>query len=411
MLRPALLVLISIGYLALPARADFAQVDAYALATPQEKTADVGTLAAHLSAGAKTDLDKARVIYRWIAENVKYDADALFASRRIDGSPAAVLKTRSAVCEGYARLYKALADAMGLECEIVSGHAKGVGYAPGQPVPEASNHAWNAVKIDGRWRLVDSTWGAGHLDGRQFVSRFTEHYFLTPPEQMIFTHRPADDRWQLLDEPLTRAQYAELVYIRPAFFDYGLQIGNQRHGAVSCDGRARFEFAGPAEVVGFGTLTRDGSKDELPGATLVQRAGDKLSIDVACPEPGDYRFSLFLRKPGEKTYKAALEYRVAATGKADAFPETLEDFVRYEAQLEAPLSRTLKAGDEVEFRFRLTGAKAVGIHTNGRVIPLRATNGVYTGKVKVQRGDVSLVAKRTAGEGGRYDVLLRYTAK
>ena len=56
----------------------------------------------------------------------------------------------------------------GLECEKISGQAKGGGYYPGCFDPDRLSrgpgaHAWNAVKLGGKWYLSDATWAAGSV--------------------------------------------------------------------------------------------------------------------------------------------------------------------------------------------------------------------------------------------------------
>lgn len=46
----------------------------------------------------------------------------------------------------------------------LSGYSKGYGYKIGQTFQGNSDHAWNAVYLDGRWHLLDSTWGSGTVD-------------------------------------------------------------------------------------------------------------------------------------------------------------------------------------------------------------------------------------------------------
>ena len=70
-----------------------------------------------------------------------------------------VLKNRFAVCSGYANLYQALGEKMGLKSAVVIGYAKGLGYLVGNA--SDANHAWNAVRINNSWYLIDATWGAG----------------------------------------------------------------------------------------------------------------------------------------------------------------------------------------------------------------------------------------------------------
>ena len=49
----------------------------------------------------------------------------------------------------------------GLPCVEIKGHSKSVGYEPGMKIKEdAFQNTWNAVLIDGDWRLVQCNWGA-----------------------------------------------------------------------------------------------------------------------------------------------------------------------------------------------------------------------------------------------------------
>ncbi|MBP5300134.1 MAG: hypothetical protein J6Y80_01895 [Victivallales bacterium] len=64
---------------------------------------------------------------------------------------------RQAVCEGYSRTLKLFLDKRGIESKILSS--------------ETMNHAWNAVKLAGKWYHVDLTWGdhlcMGYVDYEQ----------------------------------------------------------------------------------------------------------------------------------------------------------------------------------------------------------------------------------------------------
>ena len=56
---------------------------------------------------------------------------------------------------------------------------------------KGESHAWNAVFVFGHWRLIDCTWGAG-VDAQGY-KEIEEHFFLTDPDEMIFTHFPHDE--------------------------------------------------------------------------------------------------------------------------------------------------------------------------------------------------------------------------
>lgn len=124
-------------------------------------------------------------------------------------TPESTLRTGLAVCEGYAALFANLALHAGLQAVVISGHGDGFGrlaqILPGQPVPPfASNHAWNAVKLDDRdggWHLIDPTWGAGALVGneRTYTQKLTSSWFTMSSEDFAVKHFPTDQsRWYLL---------------------------------------------------------------------------------------------------------------------------------------------------------------------------------------------------------------------
>ena len=199
----------------LEALANESKLDSHALKAPAEVEKSLDDLAAYLVKPAKSDRVKARLIYRWITDRVAYDADSFLNKTRGDNTPEGVLTSRKCVCEGYSRLFDALAKRAGLEEVRVTGVAKGAGTPDDQgPV----GHAWNAVKLDGQWRLVDSTWGAGSLNGAKFRKGYDDYYLFVAPERLIFTHFPEDSKWQLLDPPVSRDEFDAWPHADRNFF-------------------------------------------------------------------------------------------------------------------------------------------------------------------------------------------------
>ncbi|MGE5622152.1 MAG: transglutaminase domain-containing protein, partial [Bacillota bacterium] len=85
-----------------------AQIDAHALAAPPEAETAPGKLARYLAQPARNDAEKARAIFRWIADRIHYDVNAYFGEKleKIDADQ--VLAQRGAACDGYATLFEAL---------------------------------------------------------------------------------------------------------------------------------------------------------------------------------------------------------------------------------------------------------------------------------------------------------------
>lgn len=134
-----------------------------------------------------------------------------FAGCPARGTASDTIFSGKAVCEGYARIFEAIAKRAGLECVVVGGHGKGFGFAPvkdGQTPPprNPTGHAWNAVKIDnGHWKLIDPCWGAGHIDGqaRSYNRKFSPEQFTMSNELFGWRHFPQDSRYFSRDDGRT----------------------------------------------------------------------------------------------------------------------------------------------------------------------------------------------------------------
>jgi hypothetical protein len=203
----------------------FDSLDEYAKNTPAEKSVKTEKLAAHLALRAKNDLEKARLIYAWIAHHIYYDVVAYTSEVNPKHQYGAqVLQRRKAVCDGYSNLFLDLATAMDLEAVKIVGYSKGFGYKKGQRFSE-TDHAWNAVKIDGEWKLLDVTWGSGFVMevNKKLKSKleFDNYWFCTKPEEFIFSHLPKEQSWQLVSTPLSLRQYEKLPPLYSTFFKIG----------------------------------------------------------------------------------------------------------------------------------------------------------------------------------------------
>lgn len=93
-----------------------------------------------LKVDGKSEYKRVKRIHDYIVKNASYDE-----SGKNNSAYANLFKKKSA-CQGYATLvYKMMTEA-GIPCRIIAGKSSG----------EA--HAWNIVKIDGKWYNLDCTW-------------------------------------------------------------------------------------------------------------------------------------------------------------------------------------------------------------------------------------------------------------
>ena len=167
-------------------------------------------LAEKIDKDFNSDYDKARAIYSWIAFNIKYDYNVFLNPPRVQGFSYSTeaekqrkikqlndnliektFKSKKAVCEGFTALYQHLANLLDLKSEIIRGDSKTSVRDIGRK-NTSSNHAWNMVLIDKKWRLIDVTWGQGYYDSSKgrMVNDFNPVYFDTDPDYFFAKHFP-----------------------------------------------------------------------------------------------------------------------------------------------------------------------------------------------------------------------------
>ncbi|VDI42246.1 Hypothetical predicted protein [Mytilus galloprovincialis] len=217
---------------------DFKDIDEHARQAPRSVEESIETLAKYLAKPANNDIEVVRALYVWICENIRYDTNAYFGGNlsSLDTSGKGVLTSKSSVYAGYANLFESLCQALDITCKNISGYAKGYGHNLGEIITfsQDTDHAWNAVRLEGVWRFIDTTWGAGYVDKNQeFIKKFNNFYFLTSPENFIYDHFPyfnsnieESKQWQLLEKPISIEEYAKQIKPSKEARQYGITFSH-----------------------------------------------------------------------------------------------------------------------------------------------------------------------------------------
>lgn len=181
----------------------------HAQMAPDAVKRSIKELATYLKSPAQNDREVVESIFYWMALNITYYEDPNEETMIKDSIPVFTLRERSSGCEGTARLFKALCDSAGIECALIFGYAEG--YSFDSQRSSKPNHGWNAVKLDGKWELVDATWGSGGSttegNSKVYISQIDMRYLFADPEDFITDHFPEDQKWQLLDEPISKREF------------------------------------------------------------------------------------------------------------------------------------------------------------------------------------------------------------
>ncbi|PKQ61097.1 hypothetical protein BZG02_16765 [Labilibaculum filiforme] len=219
-------------------------------------------LAEKIKTDFSTDADRAKAAFIWLAKHIKYDTKGVNQVQKIRFSYSSeedlqaqkkqfrknlaleTLKSQKALCEGYATLYQEICLFLNIECVLIPGTAKRFVSEIGN-TNLASNHAWNAVKINGKWKLVDITWAAGSVDyaKMEFMQEYTPAYFDSEPEEFAMKHYPDDEEWLLLNKKLSKEEFAFQPAVLNAFLGKGYKIIHPQNGAISSTKGKEIEFS------------------------------------------------------------------------------------------------------------------------------------------------------------------------
>jgi hypothetical protein len=387
----------------------YASADRHALSAPAAVGESVESLSAYLTRPFNSDEDKARAIFRWITENISYDVERYF-SKKTSSDCRDVLKSRSSVCGGYSNLFQTLCRKAGLEAVTIGGSAKGYFFRAGDSESKLERHAWNGIKLHGKWKLVDCTWGAGKVDEKHnYRKEFEPYYFLTRPEEFIYRHYPDSKRWQLLPKPVSGTEFENYPLVTPAFFECGIKLTGMKFNSVNITGEYLTGITAPPDVMLTATLERE--EEICEDAVFLQRSGSAVTVMINPPESGEYFLNFFAKKGWElESLPQAVSFRIIArlsSPNSTSYPAVFKAFIETKARLISPLTKHLASGSVQHFSLSCPGAEKVAVICGDEWDYLKNKSGLFEGDVEIGAGKLTLVA----GFPGRkeFDALLEYS--
>ncbi|MBK5278484.1 MAG: hypothetical protein JJE09_06440, partial [Bacteroidia bacterium] len=274
------------------------------------------------------DIDKFRVIFRWISENIEYDIKLYLKTVSHDYDPkfwpnkAArwskrlnrlytrhTIKQRISICEGYSWLLETMCRTVGVSCEVIHGYARNENSDIGRRFKP--NHAWNAVKIDNKWYLSDPTWASGGVNPQfnSYIKYFNEVYFIVNPNDFITNHYPSDARWMFLLEKPPLADFFNAPIMTTAFLENSVVHYSPKTGKnyINRDSVFNFSFTMNHQLESFiaETLTfrnRQSITEILP-VTPKQNKEGYYYFSQAFKEKGEYDLRIYINRGLTFIYK------------------------------------------------------------------------------------------------------------
>ena len=214
----------------------------------------------------------------------------------------------------------------GIPCVIIYGISKSFDYDVGDMDIFHLRNCWNAVHVNGEWRLIHPLWSyckvrdykQGHWTGQeakrnlsvhneeQTLSSVDDFFFLVDPKTFIYMCRPAADMtpWQLLPEVWSLEKFIRAPAYRKAYFMYDISL----ESADSCiveteDGyvevvfavNEKHEFNFTQELffdnrTAFVDIPKEAALDKY---CFISSKNNKVSFHVRCPVSGVYKLRVY----------------------------------------------------------------------------------------------------------------------
>lgn len=152
---------------------------------------EVEQIVSSANASCSNDYEKAKYVHDYLVQRCSYDEETydnyMNGDRSVSLSHTAYgcLCNRLAVCEGYAKAYQLVMNRMEIECGFITGTAGSytVGRGP---------HAWNYVKLEDGYYLVDVTWDDPNSSNADDISW---DYFCISSVDMLKDHMPDTNQY------------------------------------------------------------------------------------------------------------------------------------------------------------------------------------------------------------------------
>lgn len=184
----------------------FTAIDKKALQLPDSLAKTTDNIAGYIISHFSSDNDKTRAIFIWVATNIQYDIENMFAINFYEKKEEKILKplrSGKGICENYAALFNEICFKSGIKSFVIEGYTKQNGFTDYIP------HAWCAALVDSSWYLFDPTWGSGYVNGGKFYKKINNDYFKSNPTVLIKSHMPFDYLWQFVSYPVTNQEFYE----------------------------------------------------------------------------------------------------------------------------------------------------------------------------------------------------------
>ena len=224
-------------------------------------------------------------------------------------------------------------EKIGLNIISIPGFSKNLDrYTDGHDIVIGNNGRWNVLEVKGNFYLIDpSFYLLDKDDPRDF-------YFCSNPEELIFSHLPHSQKWQLIENPISREEFEKRVKLGAVFFQYFTPVNSIHFNIIlTVENRCNFTFKkkDPEKNVNIQVLeeTEGYVGINLESSNFKYMIIDKKdNIDIKCifRKKGKYPINIFANDGSISSYIVIAKFNVECTNnfkdkKFDFLPQDYQE--------------------------------------------------------------------------------------
>ncbi len=291
-----ILILLFLSSITLQAQ-DYAAVDARVKQYPT-RYPSAEALASQIQKDFSSDTEKVRAVYTWLATNITYDMNEYLNGERLirfqyrnqrellekqqairEYAINNTFSDNKAVCEGFAQTFRKVCELMGIPSLFIDGYSK-INVNDIGKNPDIGDHAWNAVKINNKWKLVDVTWASGSALGRTWKQRFSDYYFFTDPDEFVKTHLPSTKGLSFSKKEPSKRDFFSLPIYSRGYFQHDLELLSPLNGEIKTNPNATIQFEIKKPKAGVQLHYAFGG-ERRPTPIDINCVGNKCSFEIS----------------------------------------------------------------------------------------------------------------------------------
>ncbi|GAB7257054.1 transglutaminase domain-containing protein [Polaribacter sp. OB-PA-B3] len=228
---------------------NFDKVDKIVLEYP--RFSKIENLALRIDTDFSKDEEKVRAAFFWLAKNIRYDLNQYYnpkgrsfkfsyrneieKEQKLEAAKNKIIdktfKTKKGLCEEYAQSFKKVCSLLNIEAAVIKGYTRNSPDDIGRFVSE-TNHAWNAVKLNDKWIILDPTWAAGYLMNGKWTRKFNPYFYDIPKDKFFKTHLPEESIWVLRLGRITKKEFYNQPIYGQEFLASTIELISPKNGII-----------------------------------------------------------------------------------------------------------------------------------------------------------------------------------